>query len=377
MGKSNYLRHEKKMDEAHRKKPMISRYQRVARTLECSLFNFTREYIDTSGMDISGRIYSYVSLFSGAGGFSLGFKTAGYAPLLSAEIDPDASATYRRNFPESHHNEGPIQTLTDEGISKIIGDRDVQAVCAGFPCQGFSIAGDRRVEDKRNTLYKEVVRVARQIRPWFVVMENVPGVATMDSGRVVQSILRDFKELGYPDMSVLILESAAYGVPQIRPRAIFVGNRFGLKNPFPKPILEPDEYIPIEAAIDDLKLHPRDPSINHEWTRHSSKMEKRLAKVPPGGSLYESYFDAWKRQYRGVPSMTIKENHGGVHIHYELNRTISAREMARLQSFPDSFIFAGRMKRVMWQVGNAVPPLLAKHVALALRPSLERIQSGH
>ena len=105
-------------------------------------------------------------------------------------------------------------------------------------------------------------------------------------------------------------------------------------------------------------------------------MIKRMSKVKPGHSLYEKWLDANKRQYKGVPSMTIKENHGTTHIHYDLNRTLSAREMARLQSFPDSFKFSGRMKRVFWQVGNAAPPLLFKHLGLALTPRLVEIKKS-
>ena len=105
-------------------------------------------------------------------------------------------------------------------------------------------------------------------------------------------------------------------------------------------------------------------------------MIKRPAKVEPGHSLYKTYSDANKRQYKGLPSMTIKENHGTTHIHYDLNRTLSAREMARLQSFPDSFEFSGRMKRVFWQVGNAAPPLLFKHLGLAVTPKLTEIKKS-
>ncbi|GAG93142.1 unnamed protein product, partial [marine sediment metagenome] len=101
------------------------------------------------------------------------------------------------------------------------------------------------------------------------------------------------------------------------------------------------------------------------------KTIERISHVEPGGSLYKSYIDAFKRQYRGVPSMTVKENHGGTHIHYELNRCISAREMARLQGFPDDFIFEGTMKRVIFQIGNAVPVPLARHIGLALIKHLE------
>jgi DNA (cytosine-5)-methyltransferase 1 len=301
---------------------------------------------------------------------------AGLNPIFSIEVEPDASKTFRKNFPESHHFEEPIQNVTTEKIKSVIDRKEVHIISAGFPCQGFSSAGLRDPNDKRNDLYKEVVRITKELKPWFVVLENVPGIVSMLKGNVYKSIIREFAEIGYPNMSISLLESASYGVPQIRPRVIFIANRFGLKNPFPKPILKPEEFVPIEKAIGDLKDLPMKPDINHEWTKHSKEMEERLSKVHSGHSLYKSYYDAWKRQYRGVPSMTIKENHGGTHVHYELNRVLSAREMARLQSFPDDFIFEGRMKRVMWQVGNACPPLLFKHIGLALVPSLREIQKS-
>lgn len=219
------------------------------------------------------------------------------------------------------------------------------------------------------------MRVVSEIRPWYVVMENVPGILTMKKGAVLKAICEEFADIGYPNMSVAILESAAYGVPQIRPRAIFIANRFGMENPYPKIQLLPDQYKPIESAISDLPEYTAIPEINHEWTRHSAEYMERIAKVPPGGSLYESYVDAFKRQYPGKPSMTVKENHGGTHIHPYLNRVISAREMARLQTFPDSFIFKGSMKKAMWQIGNAVPPRLAECIGYGLIHYLNAVES--
>ena len=116
--------------------------------------------------------------------------------------------------------------------------------------------------------------------------------------------------------------------------------------------------------------------INHEWTAHSKKFENRISRVPPGGSLYKTFRDAFKRQHKGVPSMAVKENHGGTHIHYEKNRVLSARELARLQTFPDSFIFEGTMKRAYWQIGNAVPCLLAKHIALAIKSQIKKVKNN-
>ena len=199
------------------------------------------------------------------------------------------------------------------------------------------------------------------------MLENVPGILTMSDGNVKNIMMNEFEKLGYNNTSVRILESANFEVPQMRTRAIFIGNRLGKKNPYPKIINTKKNYLNIEDYIDDLKNHPRDPSINHEWTKHSEKFEKRISKVKPGQSLYEGFRDAYKRQYLGFPSMAVKENHGGTHIHPRLNRVISAREMARLQTFPDNFIFSGTMKRAMWQVGNAVPVKLGYHIGLAIK----------
>jgi DNA (cytosine-5)-methyltransferase 1 len=238
------------------------------------------------------------------------------------------------------------------------------------------VAGKRDPNDPRNKLFYQFVRVVSEVRPWYVVMENVPGILTMQKGKVREAIIEAFAAIGYPDMSVAVLESAEYGVPQFRPRAIFIANRLGLPNPFPRPQLKPSEFFPIESAISDLPEYTPIPEINHEWTRHSKAYMERISKIGPGESLYPTYFDAFKRQYPGLPSMTVKENHGGTHIHPFLNRVISAREMARLQTFPDDFIFSGSMKKAMWQIGNAVPPRLSECIGLALKPYLQAIAGG-
>lgn len=356
------------------KKPMITRFKNVREQLLKSHDNQNRIWIDPSRIKTENTQYNFMDLFSGCGGISCGFEMANFKLKFSCEIDKDASATMKRNFPETIHHDGPVQDIDPKDVQSSVGS-EIHVLCAGFPCQGFSIAGARDPKDERNELFNEVIRFAEKIKPWFVVCENVPGIATMEDGIFLKRIKSEFNRIGYPNMTMLILDAAEFGVAQIRPRAIFIANRFDLKNPYPRPQLKEDEFTPIESAINDLKDHPRDPSINHEWTRHSEKTIERISKVKPGESLYKSYHDAFKRQYKGVPSMTIKENHGGTHIHPDLNRVISAREMARLQSFPDSYIFEGRMKRVMWQVGNAVPPLLAKNVALAVRHGLDKISA--
>ncbi|MDD9802400.1 MAG: DNA cytosine methyltransferase [Deltaproteobacteria bacterium] len=353
-------------------KNAISRYSTLKRQLDNDLLNRNWTEINTTGMDRQQTPFNFVDIFSGAGGLSLGFKQAGLNKILSVEIDRDASSTIRCNFPESFHYEGMIEHFSNRRMKKIVGKRCVHIVCGGPPCQGFSVAGLRNPHDPRNQLFREFMRVVESLNPWYIVMENVPGILTMQGGRVYREILRQFESLGYSGTSVRILEAATFGVPQLRTRAFFIGNRIGNPNPYPKEQLAKADYLSIESAIDDLKDIPPNRSINHEWTKHSRAMEERISRVPPGGSLYETFRDAWKRQYRGVPSMTAKENHGGVHIHYEKNRVISARELARLQTFPDDFIFSGTMKRAYWQIGNAIPCLLAKNIGLAMVSQLER-----
>ena len=352
-------------------KDAVSRYSGLKAELDRDLCNGPWREVETRGLAVNPHTYNFVDLFAGAGGMSLGFRQAGFRKTFSVELDRDAANTLRANFPDSSHIAGDIRDVSGEKAAALTAGRLVHVVCGGPPCGGFSVAGLRNPADQRNQLFREFVRLVAEIQPLFVVMENVPGILTLRKGAFYREIVRQFAAIGYPDMSVRILEAAAYGVPQLRTRAFFVANRLGVSNPYPAEQLDRENYNPIESAIDDLKGLPPNPSFNHQWTKHSKRMEERIAQVPPGGSLYDNFRDAWKRQYKGVPSMAVKENHGGVHIHYELNRVLSARELARLQTFPDSFIFSGTMKRAYWQIGNAVPCLLAKNIALALRPTLK------
>lgn len=355
------------------KKPKLGRYERIKRELDQDNSDPYKIFVDINSPTKPLSKYTFVDLFCGAGGITQGFSQAGFTPVASLEISPIASATHIKNFPECDHFCGDIQEFSGHNWLQKIGSPEINVVVGGPPCQGFSVAGKRDPNDPRNRLFYEFVRVVSEIRPWYVVMENVPGILTIQKGNVKQAIIEAFESIGYPYISVAILESADYGVPQIRPRAIFIANRFAMSNPYPQAQLSQEKYKPIESAISDLPAYTPIPEINHQWTKHSQEYMERLAQVPPGGSLYKKYADAFKRQYPGKPSMTVKENHGGTHIHPYLNRVISAREMARLQTFPDSFIFEGTMKKAMWQIGNAVPPRLAECIGYGLIPYLNDI----
>lgn len=354
------------------KTPRLGRYEGVAAKL-LETYDPNRVFIDISAQSKAPTPFGVLDLFAGAGGISLGFEDAGFNVRCAVEIIDVAAETHRHNFPQTKVFCGDIGDFKPN--EHLAGGR-LDVVIGGPPCQGFSVAGKRDPNDPRNRLFEQFVRVVGETQPDYFVMENVPGILTMSQGKVKEAILEAFAEVGYPNVSIAILEAANYGVAQIRSRAIFIGNRHGLPNPFPAPLLRPENYVSIEQAIGDLPAWERDPKFNHEWSQHSKEFTARIAKVEPGGSLYETFADAYKRQYRGVPSMTVKENHGGTHIHPDYDRCISAREMARLQSFPDTFFFTGGMKKAMWQIGNAVPPKLAKSIALALEPFLSAAKSG-
>ncbi len=315
---------------------------------------------------------TFVDLFCGAGGLSKGLEMAGLQGICGLDWFNEACMTYNRNFDHPFIN-GDIKDPENkkrfyDTVRQQLNGRKLSIVAGGFPCQGFSMAGNRIVDDPRNSLYKELIEIVVELQPDFVICENVKGLRTMLNGLVEKKILADFNQIGY-DMTVTTLCAADYYTPQKRERVIFIGNRKGLRNFHPKPILSPGEYITTGQAIGDLIDHPVDPEFNHVPTVHRPDMAKRIMETPEGESLYKGYSDAWKKCPWDAPSCTIKENHGGVNLHPKLPRVLTAREMARLQSFPDDFIFEGRKNKQLVQIGNAVPPLLGKAIGLAVRLS--------
>lgn len=315
---------------------------------------------------------TFVDLFCGAGGLSKGLEMAGLEGICGLDWFNEACMTYNRNFAHPFIN-GDIKDPENkkkfyETVRKQLNGRHLDIVAGGFPCQGFSMAGNRIVDDPRNSLYKELIEVVVELQPDFVICENVKGLRTMLGGLVEKKIIADFKEIGY-DMNVATLCAADYYTPQKRERVIFIGNRKGLTNFHPKPILSPNEYITTGQAIGDLINHPVDPAFNHVPTIHREDMARRIMETPEGKSLYKGYSDAWKKCPWDTPSCTIKENHGGVNLHPKLPRVLTAREMARLQSFPDDFVFEGKKSYQLVQIGNAVPPLLGKAIGLSIRYS--------
>lgn len=319
--------------------------------------------------------FTSADLFCGAGGMAKGFEMAGFNQVCGLDWFKEAGMTYRENF--SHPLiEGDItqREIKDKFINTVkekLNGKNLTVLSGGFPCQGFSMSGNRIFEDKRNSLYKDMLEIIEELQPEFIVAENVKGLRSMLKGKVEDKIKADIRKLGYV-VNVTVLNSADYYVPQKRERVIFIANRIGKKNYHPAPLLESDSYITTKDAIGDLVKLKDNPKFNHVRTKHTDDMKERLAKVPEGKSLYDKYSDSWKKCPWNEASCTIKENHGGVNIHPIEPRVITVREMARLQSFPDSFIFKGTKSKQMVQIGNAVPPLLAKAIALSIKRTLKK-----
>ncbi|MBR6688559.1 MAG: DNA cytosine methyltransferase [Clostridia bacterium] len=319
--------------------------------------------------------YKFIDLFAGAGGLSCGLVMAGFTPVASVEIMPEAVKTYEHNFISKKGFNEKVETrdIRSQDVKNelyaTIGDQHIDLIVGGFPCQGFSMAGNRVVADPRNSLYLEMLEIVKNVKPSYVVMENVEGLRSMLDGKVETQIINDYREIGY-EINVATLNAADYGVAQQRKRVIFIGNRIGNKNYHPKPVYEASEYKTLGEAISKYMNIEENKDINHVFTRHTDEMKERLLNVPEGKSLFKNYSDSWKKSPWDKPSCTIKENHGAVNIHPKLPRVLTAREIAAIQSFPDDFIFQGPKKWQLVQIGNAVPPLLGKAIGLAVAKGL-------
>lgn len=350
--------------------------------------------------------FTVLDLFSGAGGLSRGFLDAGYNVLLGVDFDDMALKTFKEN-----HGGAEVMKLdlfNHENISKIeefLKERNVKldVLVGGPPCQGFSLAGPRNIEDERNTLYTAMVKLAERVKPRVVVLENVLGMIRLYDGKGAQRILDDFTELGYK-IKYQVLYAPDFGIPQIRKRVFFVGILDSEKYfEYPEPVVAKENYVTCEQAISDLPAlegilgdeiqeYPLAPQteyqklmrknskkiFNHIGTIHSEKTVKLISMVPEGKnykSLPEEYRckfkynEALTRYHSKKPSLTINTGHRS-HFHYKYNRIPTVRESARLQSFPDDFIFYGNKSQQYKQVGNAVPPILGYYIGLKLKKYL-------
>lgn len=349
-----------------------------------------------------------VDLFSGAGGLSRGFLDAGYDVALGVDFDDMALKTFKANHGNSETLK--LDLFDFDNIDKISdflkeNGKNVDVLVGGPPCQGFSLAGPRDVNDERNRLYLAMVETAKRLKPRAVVLENVPGLLQLNEGKAAKRIIDDFSEIGY-NIHCKILYAPEYGIPQIRKRVFFVGLLDSdMLFEFPEGTVEQSNFVTTEDAISDLPglegiygeeiqeyeidaltpyqklMRKNSKNIqNHIGTIHSEKTTKMISMVPEGKnykalpeqyrSMYK-YNEALTRYHSKKPSLTINTGHRS-HFHYKYNRIPTVRESARLQSFPDDFIFYGNKTQQYKQVGNAVPPLLGKALAEKLKETLEK-----
>ena len=348
-----------------------------------------------------------IDLFCGCGGLSKGFSLAGYDIVAGIDFNKPAIETFKRNFKDSKAICADLSSLDEFAIEKMIGEiKDIDIIIGGPPCQGFSSANRYAMEslDPRNKLFFEFLKFVDLAKPAAIVIENVRGIITKDGGYAKERIYDLFQERGYY-VNHKILDAVDFGVPQKRKRNFFVITKSKQFN-FDR-LKEIDCKTTVKEAIGDLyQLEHQSNSDNksdvpltkyQEYLRNTSgllsnhdirypaeKVQHRISFVPQGGNWRDvpkelwpternnRHSSAYKRLCENEASVTIDtgNNHSN-YFHPLYNRLPTVREAARLQSFPDSFIFEGNRSEQYRQVGNAVPPLLAKAIAEGLKEFLD------
>jgi DNA (cytosine-5)-methyltransferase 1 len=325
---------------------------------------------------------NYIDLFSGAGGMSLGFDQAGFNNVFSIDIEPKFCETYKINFPKHNLIEKDISKLFNEEIKSLIENKTIDVVIGGPPCQGFSMAGNigrKFIDDPRNQLFKEFARIVDIVNPKYFVMENVARLFTHNKGETKKEIIELFKKMNY-NVDCKVVNTADFGVPQVRNRVLFIGNRTSNTILFPTKTI--DKPISIKEAIDKLpKLKSGEKSKipNHISMKHSEQMLEKMKYVSDGGNRNEipelirpKSGDVRKYiRYKSTePSVCVTGDMRKI-FHYSQNRALTVRELATLQTFPLDFVFKGSTISQQQQVGNSVPPILAKEIALTIRKMMK------
>lgn len=340
-----------------------------------------------------------IDLFCGCGGLSLGFEKAGFEVAYAIDSWEKAIETYNYNRKCAIAECKDIHELTNEKLIELNQNNKIVGVIGGPPCQGFSKVGTRDVNDPRNHLYIEYCRVVEQVSPDFFVLENVEGLLNLCKGLFKNDIINRFGRLGY-NVQFQKVCAADYGVPQNRYRVFFVGLKNG-KFTFPPKF---DSVVTSKDAISDLApLNLEDGLLelhsyaseplndyqrkmrgtvkevqNHQITVHTQQTIDIIKMVPDGGTIYDLPDEYWNvRKYRKgfermpsfKPCHTVDTGHRN-YFHYKENRIPTARENARLQSFPDEYVFLGTKTDQYKEIGNAVPPLLAYSIAKAIAEQL-------
>lgn len=341
-----------------------------------------------------------IDLFCGCGGLSYGFEMAGFEVALAIDMWSDAIKTYNHNHKNKVAHCEDIHNLSKEFLNDLKIKENIVGIIGGPPCQGFSTVGKRDINDPRNHLYTEYCRIVETLNPDFFVLENVKGLLTLSGGAFKDDIHKRFEKLGYI-VSHKIINAFDFGVPQNRQRVFFVG----LKNKEFKFPEEQKNHLTCSDALSDMPdinvkngmtdFMPYTKQASNEYQRylrkdsdglrnnqitiHSEQTIKIISMIRDGGKIKDlppeywnirKYNKAFERMSANRPSNTVDTGHRN-YFHYSENRIPTARENARLQSFPDRFEFLGTKGSQYKQIGNAVPPLLAKAIAEAIKKQLE------
>lgn len=346
-----------------------------------------------------------IDLFAGVGGMSLGFENEGFDVVIANEYDESIAKAYKYNHKNTKMVVGDITKLNlEETFGTYKGQIDV--VIGGPPCQGFSQKGQRKtIHDERNFLFKYYVKVVELVEPQYFVMENVPNLLTTENGYFRKELETLFNQMGYR-LQMGVLNASDYGIPQNRRRAVIIGKKNCEAPELPKPY---DKKVTIWDAISDLAFlnsgegteeqeYRNEPQSdyqkelrngskvlsNHVVTNHSKLALERLALIPPNAGkevlpeehLTKSiYSGTWTRMKQDEISVTITTRFdtpsSGKFTHPFLDRAITVREAARIQSFPDDFVFVGNKGSQMKQVGNAVPPKLSEAIARVIMQDIK------
>lgn len=350
------------------------------------------------------RKLTALSLFSGCGGFSLGFSSGGFLIKGYLELEDAFRRIYQLNFPDSLELGGDITRIGDSTLAKFrenIGVIDV--IIGGPPCQGFSLSGKRRIDDPRNTLFKHYLRFVDAFRPRVAVLENVRLLTSMKNpeGQFVKDVIcQEFEKHGYK-IKCFEVNAKDYGVPQHRDRVIFIAIRNDINEmpSLPQKTHAPAGYLFSSAlpyrtfadACSDLEFiesGERSSDEMHQAVRHPAHVIDWLWDVPEGRSAHENedpnkrppsgYNTTYKRQVWTEPASTVQTTFGMIsgcrNVHPIATRSLTIREAARIQSFPDSYNFLGSLGEIRTGIGNAVPPLLAYQIARHIKKLLNFVK---
>ncbi|MCB1614494.1 MAG: DNA cytosine methyltransferase [Pseudomonadales bacterium] len=360
-----------------------------------------------------------IELFSGAGGLSIGLKEAGFKVVLANEIEKDFATTFEINHCETKMLCEDIRNINFCDELRKLGLKKVDLVSGGPPCQGFSTVGSKKERDPRNSLFHEFLRVVRDLNPDYVVFENVAGFKTLYEGKAYHALIKELGLLGYETQSA-VLEASDFGLPQIRKRTIVVAwkkhlhpvslpapthtkeqDLFGLKQKLT--IMDAISDLPELKANDCQTLYGKPPQntyqkqlrrgcvllTEHNSSNYGSKMLEILSLIPEGGTVNDlperlrpkKYFaNTYARLLPDMPAPTITRNFGTPSssrcVHPYQDRALSTREGARLQGFPDDYVFYGSKSSKNLQIGNAVPPVFGKVIAESIIDAMKKETVG-